>query len=485
MIALITSFLLSVFMPTVLRRKFLHISFGIVMPIVIIAQLVFIIYNGNYESFSFPYAVPITFSLTPIYAYFCIFICILWGMANVYTALYITHNYGERKLTIFMPFYNLSVCAALLITISGDLITTFIFYELLTIATLPLVGFAKNDDSRKSIVKYTFILSFTALALFLPAILILQHTVGTTTFSTGGTISLLFTQELSSTNLHNYSYMPSPAIMMLILVMLIFGVAKSAIFPFNGWLPAAMCAPAPVSALLHAVAVVKSGAFVTYKIIYELYGIQYFQYLKEQYGYIFIIITLIAVIGIIVASVQAIFAKNIKKILAFSTISNMTYIFLLFFAGTTITMQAGFWHIAVHGFTKIALFFIAGILYSVYHTNDYTKMSGAFNQNKILTFALCICVFSLMGMPFTSGFMSKQLTVNALTDAQAFIALFGIAFSSLATAIYLGKPLIYLNSKAKQRIMPNALKYAGYFVILPVSLINLVGFGFAFIKHSH
>ena len=380
-----------------------------------------------------------------------------------------------------MPFYNLAVSSAILIALSADLITTFIFYEILTISTLPLVGFNQDEKSRKSIVKYVVILASTAVVLFLPAIFILQDVIGTTEFMHNGTVSQMFSREIADPNLWNYSYTPSHAIMMLMLVMIIFGVAKNAIFPFNGWLPAAMCAPAPVSALLHAVAVVKSGAFVMYKVIYEFYGIQYFAHLKVIYQPVFIIITFCVVIGIIIASIKATLATDIKKVLAFSTISNMTYIFLLFLTGTHVGMVAGFYHIAIHGITKIGLFFIAGLLYLVYQTNDYTRMSGAFHRDKILTTASLIFSFTLMGLPLTSGFVSKGFTMNALANSQSFIAIVGIVFSTLATTIYLGKPLLYFNAKAKKMIFSKNIRRISTLVILPIAVINILGFGLAFL----
>ncbi len=482
MIDLLLTLCLSIALPAFVRFKSLHLFFAILFPLLVLFQISALIYNENYETIALNYAVPFVFSVTQISAYFAAFISFLWFFASIYTVFYITQNYKVKKLAKFMPFYNMAVCSSLLIAFASNLITTFIFYEILTLSTLPLVGFNLNEESRKSIVKYTFILSFTALTMFLPAIFIFQNVIGTTEFMPSGTISSLFSQEISdSMDLHNYSYIPSSKLMLFLLILLIFGVAKNAIFPFNGWLPAAMCAPAPVSALLHAVAIVKSGAFITYKIIFEFYGVEYFHYLKSLYQPFFIAITVLATLGIILASLRAIFTTDLKKILAFSTISNMTYIFLLFFTASESGMIAGFWHIAIHGVTKIGLFFIAGILYSVYHTNNYRRMSGAFNKHGILAFSMIVFSFSLMGLPLTSGFVSKQFMVSSLVNTQSLISLFAILFSTLATTIYLGKPLLYFISRTKKMILEKNIKSTVYTVLLPIAVINTVGFVLAFV----
>lgn len=483
MVTIFCTLIASVLLPLFSKSKKWHLCIGVLLPLTIICQIWWIVYSQEYTSFTVEYAISLNFTITQIYAYFIAFISFLWLFANIYTVFYITESYGAQKLKKFLPFYNAAVSSAICIALSSDLITTFIFYEILTISTLPIVGFNRDDKSRQSIIKYIIILASTAVVLFLPAIFILQNTIGTTEFIQDGTISQMFSREIDDPNLWNYSYTPSHGIMMFMLVMIIFGVAKNAIFPFNGWLPAAMCAPAPVSALLHAVAVVKSGAFIMYKVIYEYYGMQYFSHLKVLYQPIFIIITFCVVIGIIIASIKAILATDIKKILAFSTISNMTYIFLLFFVGTHAGMTAGFYHIAVHGITKIGLFFIAGLLYLVYKTNDYTRMSGAFHRDKTLTVASIIFSFALMGLPLTSGFVSKSFTVNALANSQSFIAIVGIVFSTFATTIYLGKPLLYFNAKAKKMIFSQNIRRISTFVIFPITVINFLGFGFAFLIH--
>lgn len=475
MLPLFISVILAITLPGLTRSKTIHIALAIFLPLLLLMQICFLyFYYEENTIIAVQYAIPISFLTSHLYLYFCGVICILWLFANIYSVFYISKNYGIKNLSKFMPFYNMAVCSALLIGISSNLITTFIFYEILTLSTLPLVGFSGNDKSKAGLKKYTIILSMCAVIFFLPGLLVIHNTIGTTEFTPHvGTISSMFTQEISDQNLDNYLYIPSSQIMVFAFILLIFGIAKNTIFPFNGWLPAAMCAPAPVSALLHAVAVVKSGIFITYKVIYELYGSQYIEHLRGNYPVIFTIIALVATIGIIYASIAALLAKDFKRILAYSTISGITYIFLLFFMATEESMKAGFIQMAFHGITKISLFFLAGILYSIYHTNDYTKMAGAFTKHKILFCAIILFSVSMMGMPLTAGFVSKQFTLHALIDSKAYIALFGIVFSATTTIIYLGKPMVYILSPVKSHVVDNNITNISRYVIIPMIILNI------------
>ena len=475
---IIIAIFFSIITPFFLKTRYSQLVFAIGMPLLLVLQLFLMQISHEYDTISFKYAIPIVFSVTKIYLNFAVFISILWLLANVYSVLYITKNYGEGKLAKFMPYYNASVGFAILTAFASNLFTTFVFYELLTLSTLPLVGFGGKMENKKFLTKYVIILLFCSIALFLPAIFVFQGMVGTTEFMQGdGTILTVFGQDFSQNelNLSNYQYTPSPFVMVAIFAMMLFGVAKSAIFPFNGWLPAAMCAPSPVSALLHAVAVVKIGVFVLYKIIYELYGMQYMVHLQTLYPLFFTGITIVVVLGIVIASIQALQTFDIKRILAFSTIANMGYITLLFLSFSEAGMQAGFWHIFVHGITKIGLFFIAGILYSIYHTNDYRRMAGAFNRHTILAFSFVLFAFSMVGSPLTSGFVSKQFMIFALLES-SYIAIAGVMFSSVACAVYIFRPVMYTISRTKKHIIDNNISTITYTVIFPLAILNIITF---------
>ena len=470
---MLISAIFATLIPAFVRSKAMHLVLAVCFPLLMLGQVLFMLFfHEENAMISLPYAVVISMLVASHYLYFCIFICILWFFASIYSVFYISKNYSHAKLARFMPFYNMAVCSALFVAVSSNLVTTFIFYEILTFATLPLVGFSGDEKAKKGLKKYTIILSFCAVLFFLPSVIMLQTSLDTTEFTPHvGTISSMFFEEIADNNFEKYTYTPSSKMMIIVLVLLIFGVAKNAIFPFNGWLPAAMCAPAPVSALLHAVAVVKSGGFIMYKIFYEFFGPQYISHLHGIYPLVFQLITICAVLGIVYASFCALKTKDIKKILAYSTISGMTYIFLLFFLCTDSSMKAGFMQMAFHGVTKIGLFFIAGILYSLYHTNDYTKMAGAFSKSKILFFSFILFVFSIVGMPLTAGFLVKNNILAVMVEEKAYIALFGILFSSVMSVLYLGKPMFFILTPVKSHILDANIKNMARYVVLPIAIL--------------
>jgi multicomponent Na+:H+ antiporter subunit D len=210
---------------------------------------------------------------------------------------------------------------------------------------------------------------------------------------------------------------------------------------------------------------------------------QYMLHLQTLYPLFFTIITTVVVLGIVIASIRALQSFDIKRILAFSTIANMGYIILLFLCFSESGMKAGFWHIFVHGITKIGLFFIAGVLYSIYHTNNYRRMAGAFNRHTILAFSFILFAFSMVGLPLTSGFISKQFMVVALAES-SYIALFGILFSSVSSVIYIFRPVMYTISRTKKHIIDNNLSTITYTVIFPLALLNIMTFVIGFFwKH--
>ena len=482
---IIVGIFFSFLIPFFVKKKDVYLVFAIGFPILMAFQILFMQISHEYDSLILNYAVPISFAVNKIYLNFAIFIIILWLFANVYSVFYIAKKYGEEKLAKFMPFYNLAVGMSILTAFAGNLFTTFIFYEMLTLATLPLIGFGGGNENKKSLVRYMLMLSFCAIVFFLPAIFLFQGAVGTTEFMQGdGTILTLFGQDFNqdNVNLNSYSYAPSPLMMVVIFIMILFGVAKSAIFPFNGWLPSAMCAPSPVSALLHAVAIVKIGVFIIYKVIYELYGMNYMVYLQFLYKPVFFIIILCIVLGIVVASIRALNSFDIKQILAFSTIVNMGYIILLFMSFSDLGVRAGFWCILIHGVSKIGLFFIAGVLYLIYHTNNYRRMAGAFNRYTILSFAFGLFVFSMIGMPLTAGFIAKQFIFEVFSEN--FIVICGVVFASSAGAIYMLRPLIYIFSSTKKHIVDHSISTVSYTIILPLAVVNILIFCVGFFWKS-
>jgi multicomponent Na+:H+ antiporter subunit D len=226
-----------------------------------------------------------------------------------------------------------------------------------------------------------------------------------------------------------------PKIVLGILLLFIFGVAKTGIMPFHKWLPSAMIAPTPVSALLHGVAVVKSGAFIIFKIFVFIFGIDYLNKIVYQL-FDFNYLVIIPSITIIVSSAIAMYQNNIKKRLAYSTISQLSYIILTLCVLTPVSAIAGFLHIIAHAFSKIALFFAAGSILVLSHKDEVSELNGISKDLPITMLVFSIGALSLIGFPLTIGFTSKWFILNGAISAENYLVIFVLILSTILNAIY-------------------------------------------------
>ncbi len=341
----------------------------------------------------------------------------LWLLTTIYAIAYLGDG---PDLSRFFGFFSLCVAATSGIAMSGTLISFFIFYELLTLSTWPLVvhlGDAKSMAAGRRYLAYTL----GGSASFLLGIVWLESLTGPIEFTLAGQVADL-----------------APHTLQAIFVLLIGGLGvKAAIVPLHGWLPAAMVAPAPVSALLHAVAVVKAGAFGIVRIIYDVYGTALVFDLDLGLP-----LAMLASFTILYASLRALQQSDIKRRLAFSTISQVSYIALgaaLFGPFATI---GGLVHIVHQGLMKITLFFCAGALSKQLHVHSIDELDGAGRRMPWTMLAFSIGGLGMIGVPPLAGFVTKwYLGIGALQAGEPWVILV-LAASSLLNAAYF-LPLIY------------------------------------------
>ena len=363
--------------------------------------------------------------------YFACMIVFLWFFASIYTIEYMRLQYKDNVKDVdrFMLYYHLCVSISLFCVFAANIFTMFIFYELLSIFTIPLVCFNKTKIVRKNITIYAMTLIGLSSCLLFPAILIYIDKIGTNYFFDSYYINNILKSQ-------NYS------LISILFAMMVFGVAKSAIFPFFSWLPKAMVAPTPVSALLHAVAVVKIGVFVIFRIIDKIFTVQnlsamsIFGFFQGQW------LMYISTFAILISSCYAIIQKDVKKMLAYSTISQLSYVLLALSFFTKEALNVAFLQMVSHAFAKINLFFIAGILYIYKHDQSIDSFNGIVKQNKIIAFSLIISVFSIIGLPFTMGFLVKTEILKLSTNLNAIWIQIVLLFSVVLTSTYLLK-LVY------------------------------------------
>jgi len=338
----------------------------------------------------------------------------LWVITSFYSIGYM-RGHHEKYQTGYFASFAVCLSATIGIAFAANLLTFFVFYELLTIATYPLVIHKRNDEAIKSGRKY---LAYTLIAgqLFLIGIVWTYLLVGNGDFQAGGFLTL---------------NTASAGVLQIIFVLMIIGTAvKAGVMPLHGWLPAAMVAPTPVSALLHAVAVVKAGAFGILRVIGYVFGPE----LLSQIG-VATVLAWVAAFTIIVSSLIAMQQDNLKRRLAFSTVGQLSYVVLGITLLTPFSILGGIYHIIAHAFMKITLFFCAGAIYVTTHKQNISEMKGIGRQMPITIAAFTVGSLGIAGVPFIVGFISKwNLALGALQANQPIYVAVLIASAMLGTA---------------------------------------------------
>ena len=386
--------------------------------------------NSEFFSFSinifdiFP-NIGISLGLEPISFIFIIMVNSLWLVATLYSYGYMRTN-NEKRLGNFFSFFAIAIGCANGAALSSNLLTLFIFYELLTVSTYPLVTHKGDEQSKQSGRKYLLILLGTSLCFFLPAMGYVYYLSGNLDFVSGG----LLTTTLSGMEVNNIA-------ISILLVLFIFGISKAAVMPFHSWLPAAMVAPTPVSALLHAVAVVKVGVFSIIKVLVYIFGLDILLGL-------FTVDLMIYICGftIITTSVIALKQDNLKKLLAYSTISQLSYVVIAILILTPSAIIAASMHLVAHAVSKITLFFAAGAIYSSTGYTKISEMDGIGKKLKVVSIAFTLGAMSLVGIPLLVGFTSKWYIVQSSVEVGQWFILLIITTSTLLNIGYF-TPIIY------------------------------------------
>ena len=344
----------------------------------------------------------------------------LWLVTTVYAIGYLE---GSPHRSRFFGFFSQCVAATVGVALAGNLMTFLLFYELLTLATYPLIVHRGTDAAHQAGRAY---LTYTIAggALLLVGTVWLYGIAGSLEFSYRG-----FVAELADGH---------RAALIAIFALLIAGLAvKAALVPFHSWLPQAMVAPAPVSALLHAVAVVKAGAFGIVRVVYDVYGIEFAAGLGVTLP-----LAILAAVTIIYGSMRALFQDDLKRRLAFSTVSQVSYIVLGIALTGPIATIGGLVHLVHQGVMKITLFFCAGNLAETLGIHKVSEMNGVGRRMPWTMAAFTIGAFGMIGAPPLAGFISKwYLGLGALDAGQDWV-IFVLAGSSLLNAGYF-LPILY------------------------------------------
>ncbi|OGQ94137.1 MAG: cation:proton antiporter [Deltaproteobacteria bacterium RIFOXYD12_FULL_57_12] len=312
----------------------------------------------------------------------------LWILAAFYSMGYM-RGLKEHAQTRFNACFALALFGAVGAAFADNLFTLYLFYEIVSVSTYPLVAHHQDEEGYEGAKKYIVYLTTTAKGLVLPAMILIYVLTGTLDFAD---------------NIHTGIIPASvnPTLVAILYFCCLFGFAKNGVMPFHNWLPGAMVAPTPVSALLHAVAVVKVGVFSTTRVMLYVFGTDTMSALGLGIPTAYIVS-----FTILTASIIALSKDNLKARLAYSTVSQLSYIILGVALLTTSGIQGGIIHIANHAFSKITLFFCAGAIYVATHKKNISEMSGLGRAMPFTFAAFAIASLSMIGAPPVAGFVTK------------------------------------------------------------------------------
>ena len=377
----------------------------------------------------------------------------LWIITSAYSIGYM-RGLKEHSQTRYFCFFAFALSATIGVAFSANLLTLYLFYEMLSLATYPLVTHHQDKEARSSGRKYLLYIVGGSIALVLPAMLISYNLAGTLEFSKHG--------FLAGTG--------SRTLMAVLLFMFIFGFAKAAIMPLHSWLPAAMVAPTPVSALLHAVAVVKVGVFSVVRVLTGVFGVNLL--LDFHLG---TIVCYIAAFTVITASLIALSQDGLKRRLAFSTIGQLSYIVLGVALLSPKGMIGGMTHIAMHAFGKITLFFCAGAIFVATGKKNISEMVGIGKRMPVTMIAFFIGSLSVIGLPPTGGFFSKWYLVLGTLQADNWPMLVVLLGSSLLNAAYF-LPIVYkaFFCTEEEAMFENKIEEAPSWCVVPL-VVTAIG----------
>jgi multicomponent Na+:H+ antiporter subunit D len=362
----------------------------------------------------------LAFKVEPLGMLFALVASGLWILNSVYSFGYMRSN-GESHQTRFYVCFALALAASIGIAYAGNVFTLFVFYELLTLITYPLVTHHGTAHARRGGRIYLGILIGTSMVLLLPAVIFTWQAAGTTDFQMGGILE----GKLSAAALAG------------LLALYMFGIGKAALMPFHRWLPAAMVAPTPVSALLHAVAVVKAGVFSVVKVLIYVFGVDV---LAAASGTDWLVV--VAGFTILAASVVALRSDNLKRRLAYSTVSQLSYVVLAAALLAPLSIVGAVMHIAAHALGKITLFFAAGAIYTAAHKTEVSQLDGIGRRMPWTMGAFAIGALSMIGLPPAAGFISKWYMLAGAMEAAQWLAVAVIIASTLLNAGYF-LPIVY------------------------------------------
>ncbi|MDR1546729.1 MAG: monovalent cation/H+ antiporter subunit D family protein [Deltaproteobacteria bacterium] len=381
----------------------------------------------HHEVFHILPGLTVAFALDGLGFIFAFIAPFLWVFATSYNIGYM-RSLKEHAQTRYYFCFAVAIFGAVGVAMAANVFTLYLFYEIISIFTYPLVAHHQDDEGFQGAKKYMVYLMGTSKLFLLPAMVLTYVLAGTLDFPLANVKSGIFPAAVIAEH---------PNLVRLTYVLFIAGLAKAALMPFHNWLPSAMVAPTPVSALLHAVAVVKAGVFSVSRIILSGFGLDAMHSLGLSLPTAYL-----AAFTIVAASFIALTKDDIKARLAYSTVSQLSYVIIGVALAAPLAVQGGLLHIGHHAFSKITLFFGAGAIYVASHLKSIKKMNGLGRRMPWTFGAFGLASLSMIGMPPVCGFVSKWYLINGAVDQAQLILLVALLLSTVLNAGYF-VPIFY------------------------------------------
>ncbi|MDR1036454.1 MAG: monovalent cation/H+ antiporter subunit D family protein [Deltaproteobacteria bacterium] len=381
----------------------------------------------HYRLFTLLPGVTISFMMDGLSFLFAFIAPFLWIFATSYNIGYM-RSLKEHAQTRYYACFAVAIFGAVGVATAANVVTLYLFYEIISVFTYPLVFHHQDEEGFTGGRKYLVYLVGTSKLFLLPAMVLTYVLAGTLEFPLGDAVHGIFSADVIAQH---------PHLVQLTYVLFIAGLAKAALMPFHNWLPSAMVAPTPVSALLHAVAVVKAGVYSVSRIILSGFGTEPMAQLGLSLPTAYL-----AAFTIVMASFIALTKDDIKARLAYSTVSQLSYVIIGVALVAPEAVQGGLMHIGHHAFSKITLFFGAGAIYVSSHLKSIEKMKGLGRRMPWTFGAFGIASLSMIGMPPVCGFVSKWYLVNGALDQGQLILLVALLLSTALNAGYF-VPIFY------------------------------------------
>ncbi len=419
-------------------REALTIGAAVVSAAVVLSMVPRVI-NGEWcevQLWQIAEGISLSFRTDAAAMVFAVIASCLWILTSFYSIGYV-RGHHEKNQTGYFAAFAACIGSALGIAMAANLITFFIFYEMLTIATYPLVVHYRDEKARQSGRKY-LIYTLVSGQLFFAAIACVYMFCGTGDFQAGGFLSQAYAEGRLPGGMGT--------VLALFLMMIVGGAVKAGVMPLHGWLPSAMVAPTPVSALLHAVAVVKAGAFCVLRVVCYVFGPE----LAADCGGAKIL-SWLAVCTILLSSMIALQKDNLKARLAFSTVGQLSYIVLGISLLSVYSISGALFHMTAHATLKITLFMTAGAIFVTTGKSEISQMKGLAQRMPVTAVCFALASLGIAGLPLMAGFISKfNMMKGAVLMGKPFVALVYAAAALLAVAYLMPVVQIFFGKESTE-----------------------------------